>query len=199
MIIAILILRGIQGFTRMFSGVSCRSLLAILQPDEEILYMGYYEAAMNIGTGIGPVLGALLYELLGFRYIFMILGWYHLIYVPLMILFIPSDIDSDQDDMKSLVLDRRSDLQAEPKISISRLYCNKLVLLLSIAEILAYFAYSYFEPLLSFRVAEFTESVYIQGLMYSIFIVGITVMALTAPYISKLIHPIHMIFLGLLL
>ena len=58
---------------------------------------------------------------------------------------------------------------------------------------------TYFEPILSFRVAEFTKSIFIQGFMYSIFVGGIATMSLIFPYFSQLIDPIYMISLGLLL
>ena len=62
-----------------------------------------------------------------------------------------------------------------------------------------YISGSYFEPLLSFRTAEFTESIFIQGFMYSIFVIGMAMMYLTLPYFSKMIGLIYMISLGLFL
>ena len=58
---------------------------------------------------------------------------------------------------------------------------------------------SYFEPLLSFRVAEFTDSIYIQGIMFTIFVLGISTMALALPYLSKLISLTRVNLIGLIL
>lgn len=57
-------------------------------------------------------------------------------------------------------------------------------------------SFSYFEPQLSFRVAELTDSAFLQGLMFSLLVAGMTIMALIIPYLGKLISPIYMISIG---
>ena len=69
----------------------------------------------------------------------------------------------------------------------------------SIAEFVGYIAFSYFEPLLSFRVAELTDSVFIQGLMFSLLVAGMSIMALIIPLLSKLMSNVHMISVRLFL
>ena len=56
---------------------------------------------------------------------------------------------------------------------------------------------SYYEPTLSFRISEFTDSVYIQGLIFSLYFAGYAAMALIIPYLSKCINHINLVTLGL--
>ena len=117
MVIVAIILRSLQGFTRTISAVPCRSLLIILEPDQKIKYMGYLEAALTFGDGLGPVIGSFLYKLIGFVYLFMILGLFHFIYVPLMAFAMPKNIDLENEDVKSVASTSDVNL-AEPEISM---------------------------------------------------------------------------------
>ena len=62
-----------------------------------------------------------------------------------------------------------------------------------------YVSASYFEPLLSFRVAEFTDSTYIQALMFTVFVLGISTMALSLSCLSKVISLVRINLTGLVL
>ena len=88
--------RSIQGFGRMFTVVPWVSILAILQPEQRLKYMGLFEGAISIGCAVGPIVGSVLYQLLGFMYVFLIPGLAQLIYIPLMILVMPPNIDSSE-------------------------------------------------------------------------------------------------------
>ena len=157
----------------------------------------------KIGVGAGPILGSILYRLVGFIYLFLIFGLFHLVYIPLMALVMPKDMDSDNTDTKNLVKDvdkEKSDgAQAVSDISLCKLLSNPLIIMCSIAEFVGYIAFSYFEPLLSFRVAELTDSTFIQGLMFSLLVAGMSIMALIIPLLSKLMSHVHMISVGLFL
>ena len=56
---------------------------------------------MNIGSGIGPVVGSILYNFVGYLYMFLILGLTILIFAPLLKLSIPANIDNE-DEMAML-------------------------------------------------------------------------------------------------
>ena len=68
------------------------------------MYLGLMEGAMSIGIGLGPILGSVLYELVGFVYLFVIIGAFHFAYIPVMMLVKPPDIDSD--DQSAQILQR---------------------------------------------------------------------------------------------
>ena len=147
LVIVSMILRALQGFTRVISAIPSRSLLAILEPDEKMKYMGFLEGALTVGDGLGPILGSVLYELVGFIYMFMIMGLFHFIYIPFMMLAMPRNIDYDGQDTVSLARDNEV-IPGESKISVFKLLSNRLIILCSIADFLSHIAYNYFEPLL---------------------------------------------------
>ena len=99
-----IVLRAGQGFFRMWTAVPCWSIIAILQPEDNEMYLGLMEGAMSIGIGLGPILGSVLYELVGFVYLFVIIGAFHFAYIPVMMLVKPPDIDSD--DQSAQILQR---------------------------------------------------------------------------------------------
>ena len=128
MVITAMILRSLQGFIRTLSTIPCLSLIVILEPEQRIKYLGYHDAALMIGDGLGPIVGSILYKLFGFVYLFIILGCFHFIYVPLMILAMPKNIDSDSEDAKNLI---KSDgaLSTDSEISIYKLLSDRLIIL----------------------------------------------------------------------
>ena len=197
MVTVAMILRASQGFTRALTLIPCRSLLAIIEPRDKIRYMGLLEAASAVGEGMGPIIGSFLYKLVGFVFMFVILGCFHFIYIPLMMYFMPNNIDSDQE--ATTLIKSNTAVSEDSKISFFKLITNRLIIQCSISNFLAHIAYCYVEPVLSFRIAEFTDSVYVTGFMCSILIAGMMSMALVIPFLSKIIDPINLISLGLLL
>ena len=139
MVMVAMILRSSQGFTRTLTSIPCRSRLAILEPSDKVRYMGYIDAANAIGEGMGPIIGSVLYNLVGFVYMFVILGCFHFIYIPLMIYFMPNNIDSDQ-EVANLI--KSSHIASESSdVSIFKLITNRLIILCSISNFLAHIAY----------------------------------------------------------
>lgn len=93
--------------------------------------MGFIEALTRIGIGIGPVIGSVLYKYFGFIHLFLIYGLTHIIYIPLMILVSPDNIDSDSTDTKSLVKDKdqESSTQVNSDISLFKILSNPLTII----------------------------------------------------------------------
>ena len=81
--------------------------------------MGLIDAAITIGDGLGPIIGSVLYQLVGFVYMFIIIGCIIFVFFPLMVLVMPQNIDSD-DERKSLVTNRES-ASTDSEISICKL------------------------------------------------------------------------------
>ena len=94
------------------------SLLNILEPEDRLKYMGYNEVLHKVGIGLGPVLGSILYELVGFIYMFMIFGLYHLIYIPLAACAMPKDIDSEVEENKILIQNMENSSQPDSEITL---------------------------------------------------------------------------------
>ena len=128
MVITAMILRSLQGVTRTISAIPCRSLIVILEPEQRIKHLGYLDAALTIGDGLGPIVGSVLYEFFGFEYLFIILGCFHFIYLPLMILAMPKNIDSESQDTKQLVKGNNIN-STGPEISIFQLLSKRLIIL----------------------------------------------------------------------
>ena len=128
MVITAMTLRSLQGFIRTLSTIPCLSLIFILEPEQRIKFLGYHDAALMIGDGLGPIVGSILYKLFGFIYLFIILGCFHFTYVPLMMLAMPKNIDSDSEDAKNLI---KSDsaLSTDSEISIYKLLSDRLIIL----------------------------------------------------------------------
>ena len=153
----------------MWTAAPSRSIVTILQPEDRVRYMGYFQGAMNIGVAIGPIVGSVLYKLVGFTYLFIILGLIHFCYVPIMILFMPENIDSN-DQATDRLNNTESGLQETPKISMGKLLSNRIVLISTVGVVLACMANTFYEPVLSFRVAEFSDSIFIQSLLFALFV-----------------------------
>ena len=182
MIIVTMILRAAKGFSRTLAAIPLAVLVTKLESEQKIKYMGYLEAVYSIGDALGPIIGSILYKLVGFVCMFMIMGWFHFLYVPLMMLYMPDNIDYESEDMNNLV-NSNQESSAGSRFSLYKLISNRLIILCSITDFLAHFTFSYLEPLLSFRVAEFTDSVFVQGFMYTLIVVGMSIMGLTISYL----------------
>ena len=155
----------------MWTAAPSRSIVTILHPEDRVRYMGYFQGAMNVGVAIGPIVGSVLYKLVGFTYLFIILGLIHFCYVPIMILFMPENIDSN-DQATNRLNNTESNLNIEetPRISMGKLLSNRIVLISTVGVVLACMANTFYEPVLSFRVAEFSDSIFIQSLLFALFV-----------------------------
>ena len=67
-------LRALQGVCSALIQTSCYAVAANHYPDDKEEVIGYLEAIMGIGNGLGPFLGALLYTLFGFDIAFYTFG-----------------------------------------------------------------------------------------------------------------------------
>ena len=59
--------------------------------------------------------------------------------------------------------------------------------------------YSYYEPILSFRLLDFTDSVFLHSLTYFSLTGGYAFMAIFLVYFTKCMKPINLVVLGLFL
>ena len=122
---------------------------------------------LNIGSAIGPAVGSMLYGLVGFQYMFMIIGSLFLIFIPLLKLTMPEGIDDNDEATLELVQNEslRTNTNIE-KVSHSKLFLDPVILLALVSQVLLGISFSYVEPVLSFRLLDFTTSVSLQGLFF---------------------------------
>ena len=133
MIIVTLFLRASQGFFRLLVQVPSLSIVAILHPDDRYKYIGIMESLMSFGSGSGPIIGAILYIIFGYFYMFIILGLSFFIYLPLMIIYHPTNIDDENEQESSLNQIHDSNSGTTSEISILKLLSYSLIKLLCVA------------------------------------------------------------------
>lgn len=97
---------------------------------------GYTESAIGMGLMIGPVLGQLLYNVLGFEYTFYCISGILCIPFILIIFFVPNKLNrSSQERNDSLTSSQRK--ENEKKITYKMLLANKRVLVAGISSVFA--------------------------------------------------------------
>ena len=72
------------------------TIIVILHPEESLKYLGYMESVSNIGTGLGPIIGSVLYDLIGYFYMFLTMSFFLAIFIPLIMIF--KTVNFDQND-----------------------------------------------------------------------------------------------------
>ena len=201
MIIAGIVTRLVQGFFKTFIQAPSISMIMITNSNEKVRYMAYIEICLCTGNAIGPVIGSFIYSYLGFLYMFLILGSVFLLYIPLMKFLLPNGIDEDGGDTSELIENQHQDQDnnVEQQIGYTKLLSDPIILMLTITQTLTVIDSWYFEPLLSFRVQEFTDSVKIQGIMFGCVVMGYCTMWFIVPYFAKSINQMYLINLGVLL
>ena len=198
MVAAIILFRWTQGISRVFIIPASWSILVILHPDEPLKYIGYIESGITIGIGLGPAIGSILYNFFGYFYMFLIASLFVFIYIPLIMIFKPSDIDKN-DETTSLNKQIKSQEDIQQKISFSKVFWDRFIIICSLNIFTISVWYAYFEPILSFRVHEFTDSIYVQGLVFSSLPISYSLMGIFIPYLAKCINLDIAVIVGLFL
>ena len=198
MIIVAILWRLSQGFFKNLVLVPSFSIIVITNPAKKVMYLGIMEWVLSLGTAIGPVIGSALYSIFGYFYMFWFIGLLFLIITPAMMLSKPINID-DEEETISFVSNVEADDESEQRITYCHILSDHTVQLISLALLVATVAFSYFEPVLSFRLFEFTNSVQVHSLIFSWMIGGYSAMALMVTILIKQIKPINLVALGMLL
>ena len=120
---------------------------------------------LHIGSSIGPAVGSMLYSLVGFQYMFIIIGSLFLIFIPLLKYTMPEGID-DKDGTTLELMENQSSNNDTEEVSYFKILLDPMILLTLISQVLIGISLSYYEPVLSFRLLDFTTSVSLQGLVF---------------------------------
>ena len=177
------------------------SMLVIVNPREKIKYLGYFEFILCFGSAIGPVVGLILYSFFGYFYMFLIVGLSFLIFFPLMKATLPDGINESDDSASNLINNPNNGSNASEEsqeISYFQLFSDPVIFLSSVGLILISSALTYIDPILSFRLQEFTDSLRIQSFVFSCAILGYSLNSLVVPFLAKYMSPIKLIGIGLL-
>ena len=177
------------------------SMLVIINPTKKMKYLGYFEFILCFGSAIGPVVGIILYSFVGYFYMFLIIGLSFLIFFPLLKATIPVGIDESDNSTSNLIRNstfRNDNSEQFQRISYLKLFSDPVILLSSIGLILISSALTYIDPILSFRLQEFTDSLRVQSLVFSCRILGYSINSLVVPFLAMYISPIKLIGVGLL-
>ena len=124
------------------------------------------EAVLTFGGSSGPVVGSVLYAFFGYLGMFVIMGCFFLVLFPFMIFTQPPNLNDTEDTQRLNSSDSALPDENVKEISYYNLLSDHVVQLLSIALILGFWSLSYTEPVLSFRLLDFTDSLSTQSLVF---------------------------------
>ena len=94
---------------------------------------------------------------------------------------------------------RSQEARNQPGVSYYQLYKDPMITLITVTEVVLSIAFSYVEPVLSFRLLEFTESVRLQGLIFVCLAIGYCAMSFVVPYISNCMNLVTLVNISILL
>ena len=99
--------------------------------------------------------------------------------LPLLKCTIPPGIDDDQ--VTARLAENQDpevnlEISQEKKISYYELFTDPMIFLVALTRIVISLGYQYYEPVLSFRLEDFTQSVRIKGLVFGSLVLGYSLM-----------------------
>jgi len=193
-----IVLRILQGGASGLITTTSYSFTSQAYPDDIETVVAYVEVVVGIGCTAGPVIGSLVYELVGFSWTFIIFG---VLMTPSCVFVCcigkPSDVrkkrkhveaESDtkaagrdsassapDNSVTNLLYIGHNDDESQTKLSVlgkdvtyCQLLCTPRVLFSGMTACIVNFVYSVFEPTLSLRLTEFGMSQTYQGLVIGI-------------------------------
>ncbi len=90
-----LTIRSLQGFASATLSTCCFSIVTNFYPNGKEELVGYMEAFTGIGLVVGPIVGSVLYTLLGFSMTFFIFGSIFVLVSIFILRVLPPLIDKD--------------------------------------------------------------------------------------------------------
>ena len=199
MITATIICRLWQGFFKIFIQVTGLSIIIIIHPEDREKYIALFESAFGLGIGLGPVIGSVLYNLYGYFFVCLVISVLLLTLLVFLKICMPMHINDDDDERKSLVKNQHSSIEHIEHINYCGLLSDRIFAISTAACCMVYLTWWYFEPVLSFRLQDFTDSVYVKGLVFISMTAGYWVMALFIPCIVKNFDSMVQVTFGMML
>ena len=118
--------------------------------------------------------------------------------IPCIKLSIPHDVDKN-DETNELNQGENSEAENTKPITYFGILSDSTVQLWWVSLIIAYSSMTFFEPVLTFRILEFTDSVQVQSLMVVFLAGGYAFMNICISYVARVIEPIVLVALGMFL
>ena len=143
-------------------------MITIVHSNERLKYVELVESIIGFGDVIGPLVGSII-EFTK-----------------------PSILDQDYSEEFNQIENQEEALlisDSEPKISFCKLFSEPSVILLSFEQCITSIAYCYFEPVLTFRLLDFTSSVRIQGLVIGCLAIGYSIASIFVSFFAKFMIP----------
>ena len=178
-------LRFIQGGASAFVQTTTYSIATNDFPEKKEQVVGWVEAITGLGLIIGPIIGSILYSLLGYTHTFYIYGSF-LVFLSFIVKLNFPEGDSTEteddnfnnfqshsyngDEISSFknesvptraieaLADRSEDdldIQSNERVTLTKLICTARFTMAALSSALVYFSYTFLEPILAPRLVKF--------------------------------------------
>ena len=111
---------------------------------------------------------------------FVAAGCMYLLFLPILIYTMPPGIDDNDEATERLADNQDPEMEmqgsAEKTISYCDLFSDPIIFLVALSQTVVCVGYQYYEPVLSFRLEDFIESVRIKGLIFGTLVLGYSLM-----------------------
>lgn len=161
-------------------------------PDEQEKYIALIETAVGVGLILGPVIGSSIYAIFGFSATFFVIGFVFLVLTPILYTLIPNSIDmqdgpteGDQERTAGDYQRLENEGDSNIRVSFCKLLCTRRFLIASMGGMMSNFMYTYMEPVLAFRIAEFDVSKFQIGMFFSIQPISYIILSFTISWFTK--------------
>ena len=171
--------RFLQGFSSTLIQTTLYSVCTNFYPDDKETMVGLIEAFTGVGNIIGPFIGSVLYSVGGYKFIFYAMGSVFILCSSTVRWMLPRDVDvresspskAQDDDYLPFPTDSQN-LIVEPQptgtVKGMDLLKNGRFFLAACSGSLGYFLYGFMEPILAFRVKDFSLSQFQIGIFFTI-------------------------------
>ena len=141
--------------------------MIITHPNKKQQYLSILESVIGLGLVIGPIIGSVIYKTFGYFITFLLFSSLFVFCIILLKYTMPTNIDDYQQETEKLNANQDLEIENTQSISYLRLISDPIILLSIIAAFLSMVTIVYFEPVLAFRLTDFTDSILVQSLVFA--------------------------------
>ncbi|CAI2359197.1 unnamed protein product [Moneuplotes crassus] len=149
--------RGLQGAATCLIDTSVYAIICVSFTKNRIRYLGLSQSSKGAGSTSGPIIGTLMYSLVGFRGIYFIMTGLFIVLLSLLSFKISKSVDIREGENSWTVRDflvtndaeAQKDREQAEDISCWKLLTSKVYLLTTICVFLCFFNFCFYEPVLS--------------------------------------------------
>eukprot|EP00742_Colponemidia_sp_Colp-10_P005005 GILJ01005348.1.p1 GENE.GILJ01005348.1~~GILJ01005348.1.p1 ORF type:complete len:465 (-),score=48.18 GILJ01005348.1:190-1536(-) len=179
--------RAIQGVGLGAAGTAGYSIIGSVFRGEDIVRsLVYLQVAVGLGGMIGPVVGGVLYEYIGFVYPFIIIGSVFVLLLPLIVYAVPEDTEP--------VMSVRRFAKKREDATFLRLIAIPEVLFGSLSAVLGVLAGGFLDPTLPRHLERLHFSYSLIGVVFMVYMIAYAAASFLQVYF-RLIHFVHLSFL----